>query len=87
MSTKGPKRKICIVVNSRANYGRVKSVMQAVKDHPDLELQTIIGASALLYRFGHAVDIIRANSSVVMPEISAIILREKFGVSDSLAMS
>ena len=54
-------RKICVVVNSRANYGRIKSVMRAVQEHPDLELQTIIGASALLYRFGHAVDIIRAD--------------------------
>ena len=54
-------RKICVVVNSRANYGRIKSVMRAVQEHHDLELQTIIGASALLYRFGHAVDIIRAD--------------------------
>ncbi|MFP6774084.1 MAG: UDP-N-acetylglucosamine 2-epimerase [Alphaproteobacteria bacterium] len=54
-------RKICVVVNSRANYGRIKSAMQAIQAHPDLELQTIVGASALLYRFGHAVDVIRAD--------------------------
>ncbi len=54
-------RKICVVVNSRANYGRIKSVMRAIQDHPDLELQTIVGASALLYRFGHAVDVIKAD--------------------------
>ena len=61
MSDAKRRRKICVVVNSRANYGRIKSVMRAVQDHPDLELQTIVGASALLYRFGHAVDIIRAD--------------------------
>jgi UDP-hydrolysing UDP-N-acetyl-D-glucosamine 2-epimerase len=55
------KRKICIVVMSRANYGRIKSVMQAVKSHPDLELQLLVGASALLDRFGSAVDVIRAD--------------------------
>ncbi|MFP6749157.1 MAG: UDP-N-acetylglucosamine 2-epimerase [Alphaproteobacteria bacterium] len=55
------RRKICVVVNSRANYGRVKSVMRAIQQHPDLELQTIVGASALLYRFGNAVDVIRAD--------------------------
>lgn len=54
-------RKICIVVNSRANYGRIKSVMKAVNDHQDLELQTVVGASALLYRFGNVVDIIRKD--------------------------
>ena len=56
MSSNKARRKICVVVNSRANYGRIKSVMRAIQDHPNLELQTIVGASALLYRFGHAVD-------------------------------
>lgn len=55
------KRKICVVVASRANYGRVKSVLKAVKEHPDLELQLIVGASALLFRFGAVVDIIRED--------------------------
>jgi UDP-hydrolysing UDP-N-acetyl-D-glucosamine 2-epimerase len=55
------KRKICVVVNSRANYGRIKSVMRAVQKHPQLELQLIVGASALLYRFGNVADLIRAD--------------------------
>ena len=55
------KRKICVVVNSRANYGRIKSVMRAVQEHPQLELQLIVGASALLYRFGNVADLIRAD--------------------------
>ena len=33
------KRKICVVVHSRANYGRIKSVMRAINNHSDLELQ------------------------------------------------
>ena len=52
------KRKICIVVASRANYGRIKSVLKAIKDHDKLELQIVVGASALLHRFGKVVDII-----------------------------
>ena len=47
------KRQICIVVNSRANYGRIKSVMTAIRNHPKLDLQLIVGASALLSRFGN----------------------------------
>jgi UDP-hydrolysing UDP-N-acetyl-D-glucosamine 2-epimerase len=54
-------RKVCIVVASRANYGRIKTVMQAVKDHPGLELQLIVGASALLYRYGKVIDIIERD--------------------------
>lgn len=54
-------RKICIVVNSRANYARIKSVILAVQEHPQLELQLIVGASALLDRFGRVIDIIRSD--------------------------
>lgn len=61
MSKSKSVRKICIVVNSRANYGRIKSVMRAVQEHPDLELQLLVGASALLHRFGSVVDIIRRD--------------------------
>jgi UDP-hydrolysing UDP-N-acetyl-D-glucosamine 2-epimerase len=55
------KRKICVVVASRANYGRVKSLMVAIKNNPDLELQLIVGASIMLHRFGRALDIIRQD--------------------------
>lgn len=55
------KRKICIAVHSRANYGRIKSVMRAVDEHPDLDLQLIVGASAMLERYGRAIDQIRAD--------------------------
>lgn len=55
------RRKVCIVVASRANYGRIKTALHAVRDHPDLELQLIVGASALLERFGRVVDVIRAD--------------------------
>lgn len=49
-------RKICVVVGSRANYGSIKSVMRAVQAHPNLELQFLAGASAVLDRYGAVVD-------------------------------
>ena len=55
------KRKVCVVVASRANYGRSKSILTAIKNHPDLELQLIVSASALLYRFGNVIDIIKKD--------------------------
>lgn len=54
-------RRICIVVNSRANYGRIKTVMAAVRDHPGLELVTVVGASALLHRFGNVREIMEKD--------------------------
>ena len=58
------KRKVCVVVASRANYGRVKYLMMAIKKHKNLELQVIVGASVMLYRFGKAVDIIKNDGFI-----------------------
>lgn len=67
------KKKVCVVVASRANYGRIKAVMSAVKAHPDLELQLIVGASALLYRFGKVVDLIEEDGFEVSSRIYSIV--------------
>ena len=61
MARTSARRTICVVVNSRANYGRIKSVLTAVRARPDLELQLIVGASALLYRFGNVRQIIEQD--------------------------
>ena len=45
-------RKICVVVGSRANYSSIKSAMYAIDEHPNLELQVVAVASALLDRYG-----------------------------------
>lgn len=51
-------KKVCVFVGSRANYSSIKSVMMAVKNHPELELQLIVGSSAVLDRFGKVEDLI-----------------------------
>jgi UDP-hydrolysing UDP-N-acetyl-D-glucosamine 2-epimerase len=58
------RRRVCIVVNSRANYGRIKSVLQAVRAHPSLELKLVVGASALLYRFGNVREVMARDGFV-----------------------
>jgi UDP-hydrolysing UDP-N-acetyl-D-glucosamine 2-epimerase len=55
------KRKICVVVASRANYGRIRSTLFAIKKHKKLELQIVASASAILERFGSVIDIIRQD--------------------------
>lgn len=54
-------RKVCVVVASRANYGRVKPVLRAIDKHPNLELQLIVSASMLLERCGKAIDVVKAD--------------------------
>jgi UDP-hydrolysing UDP-N-acetyl-D-glucosamine 2-epimerase len=51
-------RKICVVVGSRANYSSIKSAMRAIAAHPELELQVVVGAAAVLDRYGAVADLI-----------------------------
>lgn len=55
------RRKVCVVVASRANYGRIKSVLMACKNNPNIELQIVATASAILYRFGQVVEIMKSD--------------------------
>lgn len=72
-------RKVCIVVGSRANYSSIKSVMGAVRAHPDLRLQLVVGASALLDRFGSVVDVIEADGFQPDAKVTMIVEGETPG--------
>lgn len=54
-------RSVCVVVGSRANYSSIKSAMTAVREHPELTLQLVVGASALLDRYGTVLDVIERD--------------------------
>jgi UDP-hydrolysing UDP-N-acetyl-D-glucosamine 2-epimerase len=44
-----------VVVTARPSYSRIKTALLATRDRPDVELQLVVGASALLGRYGTAV--------------------------------
>jgi UDP-hydrolysing UDP-N-acetyl-D-glucosamine 2-epimerase len=52
-------RKICVVITARPSYSRIKTALEAIKNHPKLELQLVVAASALLDRYGSAVNFIQ----------------------------
>src|ERR671910_1097053 len=52
------KRRICVLVTARPSYSRIRSALRAIQNHPDLELLLIVGASALLERYGNAIQAI-----------------------------
>jgi UDP-hydrolysing UDP-N-acetyl-D-glucosamine 2-epimerase len=54
-------KKVCVVVGSRANYSSIKTAMRAVEAHPELELQLVVGASALLDRYGSVAELIERD--------------------------
>ncbi len=55
------KRKVCVVLVDRANYGRMLPVMRAIRERPDLELITVCAGTMLLDRFGKAVELVERD--------------------------
>ncbi len=63
------KRKIAVVITARPSYSRVKSVLSAVEAHPGIELQLIVAASALLDRYGSAVNYMERDGFQVAAKV------------------
>jgi UDP-hydrolysing UDP-N-acetyl-D-glucosamine 2-epimerase len=63
------RRKVCVVLVDRANYGRLKPVMQAIVDRPELELQVICSGTMVLERFQQPVDVVREDGFRVDGEV------------------
>lgn len=55
------KRKVAVVITARPSYSRIKTALDAIKCHAKLELQLIVAASALLERYGSAVNYIEKD--------------------------
>lgn len=66
-------RRICAVVGSRANYSSIKSAMREIQVHPALELQMVVGASALLDRYGAVVNLIEKDGFRVSAKVHMLI--------------
>lgn len=67
------KRKVCVVVTARPSYARVKTALEAIKNHPDLELQLVLAGSALLDRYGNAAKVIEKDGFEVIEKIYNIL--------------
>lgn len=63
------KRKIAVVITARPSYSRVKTVLEAIQNHSDLELQLVVAASALLDRYGSAVNYIEKDGFTIAARV------------------
>lgn len=66
-------RKVCVVVTARPSYSRIKTALQAIKKHPNLELQLVIAGSALLGRYGNAVDYIEQDGFEIAEKVFMVL--------------
>lgn len=66
-------KKVCVFIGSRANYSSIKSAMRAIQNHPQLELQLIVGASAVLDKYGSVAELIKEDGFLVSSSIHMLI--------------
>jgi UDP-hydrolysing UDP-N-acetyl-D-glucosamine 2-epimerase len=70
---KNKKKIICFVILSRANYSSIKSVMLEVKKSKHLEFKLIVGASALIDKYGSVSDFIEREGFKIDYKINNLI--------------
>jgi UDP-hydrolysing UDP-N-acetyl-D-glucosamine 2-epimerase len=75
------KRKVCVLVTARPSYSRIKSALRAVAEHPDLELQLVVAASALLDRYGSAVKSIEQDGFEIAARVYMVLEGENLVTS------
>ncbi len=66
-------RKICAVITARPSYSRVKTALQAIQAHPRLELQLVVAGSALLDRYGTAVNFIERDGFTINEKVFMVL--------------
>jgi GDP/UDP-N,N'-diacetylbacillosamine 2-epimerase (hydrolysing) len=75
------RRKVCVVITARPSYARIKSALQAIDAHPDLELQLVVGASALLERYGSAIESIERDGFEIAARVYMVVEGENLVTS------
>ncbi len=62
-------KRVCIVTGSRADYGLLTGLMREIAADPGMELQVVATGSHLSQKFGHTVDVMRAEGFKVNAEV------------------
>jgi UDP-hydrolysing UDP-N-acetyl-D-glucosamine 2-epimerase len=66
-------RKVCVVITARPSYSRIKTALQAIERNPQLELQIVVAASALLDRYGTAVNYIEEDGFEIAARVYMVL--------------
>lgn len=74
-------RKICVVVTARPSYSRVRTALSAIQDHPDLQLQLVVTASALLKRYGQVEKYMARDGFVIDERVYSVLEGENLVTS------
>lgn len=67
------KRKVLVFLGSRANYSSLKSVMKYINDSEKIELFLVVGASAILDKYGEVINLVEKDGFQVNEKLYMII--------------
>jgi UDP-hydrolysing UDP-N-acetyl-D-glucosamine 2-epimerase len=81
LSTLPKTRKICVVVTARPSYSRIRTALTAIQEHPALELQLVVAASALLDRYGSAIQAIERDGFAIAQRVYMVLEGENLVTS------
>jgi len=74
-------RKICVVVTARPSYSRIRTALKAIDEHPELTLQLVVAASALLDRYGSAIQSIERDGFPIQARVYMVLEGENLVTS------
>jgi UDP-hydrolysing UDP-N-acetyl-D-glucosamine 2-epimerase len=66
---KRKKRKVCVAIFSRANYGSIRKVLEKLKTNSKIELQILVGGSANIEKYGSVSKLIKKDKFFIDEEI------------------
>ncbi len=75
------KRKVCVVVTARPSYSRIRTALTAIQNHPELELQVVAAASALLDRYGKVSEHIKQDGFRIDAQVYMVVEGENLVTS------
>lgn len=67
------KRKVCVVITTRGNYAKMKSVIAAIQEASDLELQLVLGGMVVLEKYGRILNTLEGQKLPVARTIHFVI--------------
>jgi UDP-hydrolysing UDP-N-acetyl-D-glucosamine 2-epimerase len=67
------KRKICVVITTRGNYAKMKSVISLILSSPDLELQLVLGGMVVLEKYGRIASMLEDQQIPIARTIHFVI--------------
>lgn len=83
------KRKVCVVLTTRGNYAKMKSVIEAIENDGELELQLVLGGMVVLEKYGRIFDTLEEQGRTPVRTINFVVEGENLatmGKSSGLAM-